>query len=676
MQINNIEGSSGLGKRITQNLSFNVGDTFSGEIINSDDSENSITIKMADGWKFPAKLENIQSFSENQFVKFEVVGFDEGKIVLDILPSSKDDGNENEESIVDILNDNGLAVEEDDISLLSNMIKHNMPLTKENVSFIKSLFDFKNKLEDDVSNKDSFINNFLEGNKLSNEETEKFENIFEKFSYDLKSMSTDQILTMLENNIDITPQNVKSFDNITFKFSTIYNDVNKLNNFLKNVGFKDAQETPMNVQKLLPNLTKMQYTTENSNKIKDVLAQISKQYNSISNISTFSKESEEGITLDNIKNSLLKYYDGNDTQIDKENFNSIIKSLNENKGSIEKLFNFKYTLENVNKMEDVLGQISKQYNSIVKSLNENKSAIEKFKYTPENANKIKDILGQVSKLYDDISNANIFSKDSKEADAFKNIKSSVLKYYNGNDTKIDKENFNKIVKALSDFSDKMQDVDVFEEKNNSQLQNLDSLKSNVITEIKSKIGEMKNMLGKMKSISLESPDNKNTAVIKAFDGKKIAIKKEYLDNVINTLKENINDFKVFNQLSNNYYYLDVPLNVDENKCNFRMIVKDNRHSGKKIDSKDVKFVVSLETMNMGVIDSYIRILGNNINVDIKCDKKWVNVFKSNIDRLKNTLMDNYGKVYIDISKKEVKSNIVTINDFFDKNNVSNIDVRV
>ena len=82
---------------------------------------------------------------------------------------------------------------------------------------------------------------------------------------------------------------------------------------------------------------------------------------------------------------------------------------------------------------------------------------------------------------------------------------------------------------------------------------------------------------------------------------------------------------MFNSISEQYYYLDLPINVKENEYQCKIIIKDDRKKGKKIDSKNVKIATSVKTINMGTVDPYIKINNNNMNIDINCDKFWVKV---------------------------------------------------
>eukprot|EP00831_Metopus_contortus_P056339 TRINITY_DN48136_c0_g1_i1.p3 TRINITY_DN48136_c0_g1~~TRINITY_DN48136_c0_g1_i1.p3 ORF type:complete len:125 (-),score=25.33 TRINITY_DN48136_c0_g1_i1:135-479(-) len=63
----------------------------------------------------------------------------------------------------------------------------------------------------------------------------------------------------------------------------------------------------------------------------------------------------------------------------------------------------------------------------------------------------------------------------------------------------------------------------------------------------------------------------------------------------NLIKENINDIKIYNTISNEYYYLNVPIQTNSQEYPCKLIIKDNRKNGKKIDSTNAKMVVSIKT---------------------------------------------------------------------------------
>ncbi len=119
-------------------------------------------------------------------------------------------------------------------------------------------------------------------------------------------------------------------------------------------------------------------------------------------------------------------------------------------------------------------------------------------------------------------------------------------------------------------------------------------------------------------IKLKTEEIKN--MVKEIIENKLNLKPETYEKVMNVFEQKINDLKMFNSISEQYYYLDLPINVKENEYQFKLIIKDDRKKSKKIDSKNVKIATSVKTINMGTVDAYIKINNNNMNIDINCDK--------------------------------------------------------
>ena len=66
------------------------------------------------------------------------------------------------------------------------------------------------------------------------------------------------------------------------------------------------------------------------------------------------------------------------------------------------------------------------------------------------------------------------------------------------------------------------------------------------------------------------------------------------EKIMNLVKANISDIKVFNSISDEYYYLNIPITADNKEYPCKLIIKDNRKDGKKIDSTNAKMVVSVK----------------------------------------------------------------------------------
>ncbi|AJA47379.1 hypothetical protein CPAST_c12790 [Clostridium pasteurianum DSM 525 = ATCC 6013] len=178
----------------------------------------------------------------------------------------------------------------------------------------------------------------------------------------------------------------------------------------------------------------------------------------------------------------------------------------------------------------------------------------------------------------------------------------------------------------------------------------------IISEINSKIDEMKNIIRNM-----ISSDNLN---------------KESLDKILSTLGKSINDIKVFNDISQAYYYLDIPLNFKNSEYNFKLILKDDRKSGKKVDSKDVKFIASVKTVNMGTIDAFITVNNKNLNIDIKSEEKWTRILEVSKNRLLNKIEQMGYAVNVYVKPKENEVNILNSRSFFNNEYIYNLDKRV
>lgn len=147
------------------------------------------------------------------------------------------------------------------------------------------------------------------------------------------------------------------------------------------------------------------------------------------------------------------------------------------------------------------------------------------------------------------------------------------------------------------------------------------------------------------------------------------------DKIIGTLKNNINNFKMFNTISNEYYYLDLPLNFKENECDCKIVIKDERGKGKKIDSSNVKIATSIATANMDIVDAYITLKNSNMEINIKTIKQWVNL----LDKGKNKLIEDMSSmgynIFIKVEEKAEIFNISNCREFFNDNNLNAIDIK-
>ena len=149
-----------------------------------------------------------------------------------------------------------------------------------------------------------------------------------------------------------------------------------------------------------------------------------------------------------------------------------------------------------------------------------------------------------------------------------------------------------------------------------------------------------------------------------------------LDKVMNTIKGNMNDFKVFNSISNEYYYLNLNVNAQNTEYPCKLIIKDNRKDGKKIDTTNTKMVVSVKTINLGDIDGYLTLRNNRIDINLKCDSEFSDVLNMHKTQLSNGLSSLGLLASVTVSSKEKPVDISSCREFFSDVTISAIDIKV
>lgn len=422
--INNIIGAYNLNpKRISSKLSFEIGQIFSAKVVSLDDLDKELILRLRDGWQFPAKLQKPLDYVPNGLVKFQVEGFQDGKLQLKLAGSKKEKEASNKNSLKALLAEGNFGVDEEDYEVLRKMLSHNMPLTKENITKIKTLTDFKEGISKDSSREEKFIESYLQskGIDVKSEEGKIIQRTLKSFFTELKNISIDELLSMMENNIDLTEENIKSFLKIFKEDGAIYKKIIRL-------GSNNSQE------------------------------------NIIDNV----------FIMDN-------------------NFENAVK---------------------------------------------------------------------------------------KEI-AFKT------------------EQMKNIIKLLMNEKTKLQD-------------NL----------------------------------------------------------------SDINDFKIFNTISSKYYYMDIPMNIVESQYNFKLIIKDDRNTGKKIDSRNVSMVISLKTNNIGVVDAYIKIKDKNMYLNFKAEKPWIKLLDAGKNSILKELSELGYNTFISIDEKVIEANLINCREFFEDNGLESINIRV
>lgn len=607
-------------KKYSSKLTFEVGEKFSGKIISKGEG-NEATVKLADGWQFSATIDgNIES-EENVPLQLQVEGYEDGKLKLKIVKKEVESNNLANDSLSEVIDKEGLG--KDDVDILKKMVKHNIPLTRENITFVKSLLQFNTKINMDNNEIDNFILKYIDSKGISgeSEQGKQIINTLKEFFVNFKNLKPEEILFFLENNIELTSENIESFNKL---FSSNGNTVKEFFDNIKN----DFAGIEVEMKELEDNISNSKIGEKHLDKsLKALGGEINKDklgYNSL----------------------VSKLYDSNDMSKGKVSMLAVLKSMT---GGDDNLLR--------EPIKDILIGKKEQFTT-----NEYNTALGKINNLSDEEfiNIVKDVLGKNGELKE-------ISKDNV------NI---VLRSLFGKDIEVGEAELRGIQDVIEY---KFQELEL-----NNEGVNEDKLIGNNIVKKTITTLEQEAITGGNKKILSANELIKND-INKKIDGIKDIIKEllvaskgegEGAEKVIQLLKNNINEFKLFNTISNEYYYLDVPINREMTEYPCKLIIKDNRKDGKKIDRTDVKIVVTVKTVNLGVVDGFLSVKDKGLDVELKCDKNYTKVLELSKSKLSNDLQKLGFNINIKVSMREEDITLASCREFFNDKAMNGIDIKV
>lgn len=125
---------------------------------------------------------------------------------------------------------------------------------------------------------------------------------------------------------------------------------------------------------------------------------------------------------------------------------------------------------------------------------------------------------------------------------------------------------------------------------------------------------------------------------------------------------NINDgIKLMNQINNNTAYYQIPLNISGYKTTGELYVLKREQTRKRIDPRDVTMFISLDTQNIGRIETVIDIKGKNVSMNLRAEEQQIIEFiKENYKDLYNSLV---GKGYrlVDVKYRLIEDETNPVN---------------
>lgn len=606
-------------KKNSSKLTFDVGERFTGRIVSKNDGKD-VTIKLIDGVQFIAEFDGNVNLEDIKLVKFQVDGFENGKLKLKLVKETTDGTVAEDDNFQEIIKKEGLS--KDDIEILKRMVKHNISLTRENINEIKGLIKFNEKINSDSGEIDKFIEKYLQskGIESSSERGEAIKENLNKFLNTFKNMNVDDIITFVENKLDFSEESIGSFNKLFKEDSSIEKLLVKISNSLKNLDIIDGEEVKSNSyvtkEALVNKEPELSKTYENNNKLASKAYNANEPSNKKINILEILKtisgnaEAETTISEKGIEELLQEKVDISDSLMEKLENKELLKSLKNIFGDLSETNNtgknqVSSLMESFNKgrLEDILTQL------------EGKDV----KLTNSEYNKLNELI-----------NNNVLSEESS--------KGIVVE---------DKGNLNALLSSKDDTIKKSS-----EELMRNTFNNKDLIKA----EMKEKIDNIRDIVKDIIS--------------------KTEVNEAGYEKVISLIKDNMSTFKVFNSISNEYYYLNIPIKADSKEYPCKLIIKDNRKDGKKIDRNNTKMVVSVKTINLGEVDGYLTMKQNRIDVTLKCENEFISILNNNKSKLVNGLGSLGVFVNVSVAEKEKPVDIVSCRDFFNDVTISAIDIKV
>ena len=722
--VNNSYNVNNSNKKVASKLAFNVGENFSGNVIKKGDGKE-VSIKLTDGWEFSAEVDGDLDSLEKGFQRFEVEGFEDGKLKLKIVNKETGTNQANKGELNDIITKEGLSKK--DIPILEAMLKYDIPLTRENIKMVKGLIQVNEKIQGNPKEIEKFISKYLESRGIDPSST-KGQAVTQKLQQFLdvfKSLSKEEVLLFLENNIEFTKENIDSYNKLFKGQGKVSNIINEIKSEFKNLNLLeniDISES-LNLGKNIGNSEDVKQNKDINNKFNNVniqngeesRGQVANETIPISiegkvtveekNIQALESKSgtiqNDSSKSDNSNNKLVTgTYEKNDAVQNKVSVLAVLKSL---MGGGEELLNIALKDLINNRSSDFTTKgFEKAYNAInkiddVSFISMLKNEIGEYNNSPQKTeNNLNDY---INKKMDD-------AKFGGGELSFNKIElESVLSKVIGKDIVVTKEEFTKIKDIVNlkiaegENSDKPITVD--QPKNEVVIKDGSSVKGEKINEslngknivnesqndkntINLKIDNTEILKGLIKDKISSQEEVRNNILLKAEEGKEIiksilsSIKNEGTvpGKILDIIKNNISDIKLFNKINQEYYYLDVPVNIKKQEYPCRLILKDNRKDGKKIDSTNVKMVVTVKTVNLGVVDGYIKVLEKKIDIDLKCEDSFVKILDLGKEKLVSNIKTLGFNISVKVSKKEDEVSLTNCREFFNENNMANIDIKV
>ena len=242
------------------NYDFKQGDTLKGIVVKHDAESNEVTIKLTNGMEIEAEIQGDVEL-KGGILKFEVTEFKDNTLFLKLSDNKADviQGEASKKITDEIMNfiiKEGLKKE--DYNMLKAMVKYNIPLTRENITTVKSVLEFNGKMNNNPQEIKSFINTYLNSRDIvvnSREGLQIAQKLYEFFKAFSKA-DLQEVLLFLENNIEFTKENLDSFNKLFNSENTMEKVIDAVNEEIgKAIAIEDELLSENTVEQSLKQIT-------------------------------------------------------------------------------------------------------------------------------------------------------------------------------------------------------------------------------------------------------------------------------------------------------------------------------------------------------------------------------------------------------------------------------------
>lgn len=153
------------------------------------------------------------------------------------------------------------------------------------------------------------------------------------------------------------------------------------------------------------------------------------------------------------------------------------------------------------------------------------------------------------------------------------------------------------------------------------------------------------------------------------------------DEVLSKVNSLDNSVRFINEINNHNNYYQIPINMGEKNTTGELYILKRDSKKRKINPEYVTMFISLNTENIGQVDSLISVNKRNLSINIRVkDQRIIDFFKENYKELYDSMLENGFKI-VDIRYRitdGTTANIVNVKKIVEKelNKNSSIDYKV